>query len=531
AIESVQRDQGHQIVATGQQSADMLERIQEIMPNTRSGASRTGEGVNEQSDRRMVEALRVRDTVRNLRPLMGNKGKQEEVNGNEGNGNGGNGNEGKKRRNGKGGAYNFRGFYALLRVHISRLPEVARTLNFNGSDGVVWVDSLVREDGNSHFHISNCPEKVPCEVCFVHAFEQYRGPKDGGPSHRNLAVKGNDLIGLILEDFRSWFCCVQEWFPCEEDKVERFVGGLTIPIFRESWKQDWGNKEWEQDLKIRDWKVTKPTAMVHTIGGGAGLGAWCHSTFSALLDVAPSTFRHRTSREEKWLKDVSIVREYSGSLSRRLAWDYRLHDNVEFQIDLVPGAAPCCIEPRYRLAPALLREEDIPKTAFRTRYGHYKFQVMSFGLTNAPAIFMDLMNRSRKEHEWHLKLILRLLKKEGLYAKFSKCEFWLSKIARPMTKLTQKSVNFDWGEKAEAAFQLLKRKLCSAPILALLEGSENFVVHKKNYTTHDLELGAVVSALKMWRHYLYSIKCVVFTDHKSLQHIIDQKELNMRQRR
>nr|GFA63963.1 putative reverse transcriptase domain-containing protein [Tanacetum cinerariifolium] len=128
----------------------------------------------------------------------------------------------------------------------------------------------------------------------------------------------------------------------------------------------------------------------------------------------------------------------------------------------------------------------------------------------------------------------------GYYRRFIK---GFSKIARPMTKLTQKSVKFDWGEKAEAAFQLLKRKLCSAPILALPEGSENFVekviayasrqlkVHEKNYTTHDLELGAVVFALKMWRHYLYGTKCVVFTDHKSLQHILDQKELNMRQRR
>ncbi|GKE21912.1 putative reverse transcriptase domain-containing protein [Tanacetum coccineum] len=87
------------------------------------------------------------------------------------------------------------------------------------------------------------------------------------------------------------------------------------------------------------------------------------------------------------------------------------------------------------------------------------------------------------------------------------------------------------GEKEETAFQTLKQKLCSAPILALPEGSENFVVYEKNYTTHDLELGAVVFALKMWRHYLYETKCVVFTDHKTLQHILDQKELNMRQRR
>ncbi|GJY91235.1 putative reverse transcriptase domain-containing protein, partial [Tanacetum coccineum] len=283
-----------------------------------------------------------------------------------------------------------------------------------------------------------------------------------------------------------------------------------------------------------------------------------------------------------------------------------------------------------------VREGDIPKTAFRTQYGHYEFQVMPFSLTNALAVFMDLMNRvcklyldkfvivfiddiliyskNKKEHEEHLRTILELLKKEELYAKFSKCEFWIpkvqflghvinsegihvdpakiesikdwvspkspteirqflglagyyrrfiegfSKIAKPMTKLTQKKVKFVWGDKQEAAFQTLKQKLCSAPILALPEGSEDFVaycdasikglgavlmqrdkviayasrqlkIHEKNYTTHDLELGAVVFALKIWRHYLYGTKCTVFTDHKSLQHILNQKELNMRQRR
>ncbi|GJU58126.1 putative reverse transcriptase domain-containing protein [Tanacetum coccineum] len=282
-----------------------------------------------------------------------------------------------------------------------------------------------------------------------------------------------------------------------------------------------------------------------------------------------------------------------------------------------------------------VREQDIPKTAFRTRYGHYKFQVMPFGLTNAPAVFMDLLNRvckpyldkfvivfiddiliyskDEKEHEEHLKAILELLKKEKLYAKFSKCEFWIpkvqflghvidsigiyvdpakiesikdwaspktpteisqflglagyyrrfikgfSKIAKSMTKLTQKGVKFDWGEKEENAFQLIKQKLCSAPVLALPKRSKDFVVycdashkglgdvlmqkeiliayasrqlkiHEKNYTTHDLELGSVVFALKIWRHYLYGTKYTVFTDHKSIQHILDQKELNMRQR-
>ncbi|GJZ49352.1 putative reverse transcriptase domain-containing protein [Tanacetum coccineum] len=204
-------------------------------------------------------------------------------------------------------------------------------------------------------------------------------------------------------------------------------------------------------------------------------------------------------------------------------------------------------------------------------------------------VFIDdilIYLKNKQEHEEHLKLILELLKKEELYAKFSKCEFWIpkvqflghvidsqglagyyrrfiegfSKIAKPMTKLTQKKVKFEWGDKQETAFQLLKQKLCSAPILALPEGSEDFIVycdasikglgavlmqrekviayasrqlkiHEKNYTTHDLELGEVVFSLKLWRHYLYGTKCTVFTDHKILQHILNQKELNMRQRR
>ncbi|KAJ9543976.1 hypothetical protein OSB04_023683 [Centaurea solstitialis] len=145
----------------------------------------------------------------------------------------------------------------------------------------------------------------------------------------------------------------------------------------------------------------------------------------------------------------------------------------------------------------------------------------------------------------------------GYYRRFIE---GFSKIAQPLTMLTQKDKKFDWGQRQEDAFQLLKQKLCNAPVLALPQGTEDFVVycdasrqglrcvlmqrdkviayasrqlknHEQNYTTHDLELGAVVFALKIWRHYLYGTKCTVFTDHKSLQHILDQKMLNMRQRR
>ncbi|GJW35201.1 putative reverse transcriptase domain-containing protein [Tanacetum coccineum] len=195
-----------------------------------------------------------------------------------------------------------------------------------------------------------------------------------------------------------------------------------------------------------------------------------------------------------------------------------------------------------------VRDEDIPKTAFRTRYEHYEFQVMPFGLTNAPAVFMDLMNRI------HIMQFLgHLIDSQGLHVD-------PAKIEASLTELTQKNKKYIWGEDQEIAFQLLKQKLCEAPILALPEGNDDFVVYcdashqglgavlmqrekvieyaslqlkpnEENYTTHDLELGAVVFALKIWRHYLYGTKCIVFTDHKSLQHILDQKELNMRQRR
>ncbi|GJY22073.1 putative reverse transcriptase domain-containing protein [Tanacetum coccineum] len=119
----------------------------------------------------------------------------------------------------------------------------------------------------------------------------------------------------------------------------------------------------------------------------------------------------------------------------------------------------------------------------------------------------------------------------GYYRRFIE---GFSKIAKPMTKLTQKKVKFEWGDKQEAAFQLLKQKLCSAPIMALLEGSEDFIAYWRCFKEgfgRCVNAKRKVFALKIWRHYLYGTKCTVFTDHKSLQHILNQKELNMRQRR
>nr|ABA97807.1 retrotransposon protein, putative, Ty3-gypsy subclass [Oryza sativa Japonica Group] len=220
-----------------------------------------------------------------------------------------------------------------------------------------------------------------------------------------------------------------------------------------------------------------------------------------------------------------------------------------------------------------IKEEDIPKTAFTTRYGLFECTVMSFGLTNAPAFFMNLMNkvfmeyldkfvvvfiddiliysRTKEEHEEHLRLALEKLRGHQLYAKFSKCEFWLSevkflghvisaggvavdpsnvesvtnwkqpktvseirsflgltgyyrrfienfsKIAKPMTRLLQKDVKYKWSEECCVLMQ-------DGKVVAY--ASRQLRPHEKNYPTHDLELAAVVHALKIWRHYLFGTR-------------------------
>nr|GEX79806.1 putative reverse transcriptase domain-containing protein [Tanacetum cinerariifolium] len=268
---------------------------------------------------------------------------------------------------------------------------------------------------------------------------------------------------------------------------------------------------------------------------------------------------------ERCLKDVPVIYKFLDVFPEDLP-GLPPPQQVEFEIELVPGAAHVARAP-YRLAP--LEMKELAKQLQETRYGHYKFQVMPFGRTNAPAVFMDLMNRGAHVDPAKVEAIKNLtalktptevrqfLGLAGYYRRFIE---GFSLIAKPLTKLTQKNKTYEWGKEEKEAFQLLKDKLCSARILALPEGSEDFVVycdaslkgyravlmqwemvivyasrqlrtHEENYMTHDLELGAVVFALRLWRHYLYGMKCTVFTDHKSLQYILDHKELNMRQRR
>ncbi|KAL0544458.1 hypothetical protein IC582_019573 [Cucumis melo] len=347
-----------------------------------------------------------------------------------------------------------------------------------------------------------------------------------------------------------------------------------------------------------------------------------------------------------WGAPVLFVKKKDGSM--RLCIDYRELNKVTVKnryplpriddlFDQLQGATVFSkIDLRSGYHQLRIKDEDVPKTAFRSRYGHYEFIVMSFGLTNAPAVFMDLMNRvfrefldtfvivfiddiliyskTEAEHEKHLRMVLQTLRDNKLYAKFSKCEFWLkqvsflghvvskagvsvdpakieavtgwtrpstvsevrsflglagyyrrfvenfSRIATPLTQLTRKGAPFIWSKACEDSFQNLKQKLVTTPVLTVPDGSGSFVIysdaskkdlgcvlmqqgkvvayasrqlksHEQNYPTHDLELAAVVFALKIWRHYLYGEKIQIFTDHKSLKYFFTQKELNMRQRR
>nr|GEX97811.1 retrotransposon protein, putative, Ty3-gypsy subclass [Tanacetum cinerariifolium] len=209
------------------------------------------------------------------------------------------------------------------------------------------------------------------------------------------------------------------------------------------------------------------------------------------------------------------------------------------------------IDLRSRYHQLRVHEDDIPKTAFRTRYRDFEFTVMPFVLTNAPVVFKELMNRvcwpyidkfvivfihdiliyskTQEEHVEHLRIVLELFKKEKLYAKFSKCEFWLREVQFLGHVINGIRINVDPG-KIEALKNWKALKLRPrGKVIAY--ASRQLKIHENNYTTHDLELGAVVLALKIWRHYPYGTKSVIYTDHKSLQHIFSQKEFNMRQRR
>nr|GEW62979.1 retrovirus-related Pol polyprotein from transposon 17.6 [Tanacetum cinerariifolium] len=213
--------------------------------------------------------------------------------------------------------------------------------------------------------------------------------------------------------------------------------------------------------------------------------------------------------EEKRIEDVPIVRDFLKVFPEDLSGIPSVRQ-VEFQIDLVPGVAPVARAP-YRLAPSEMKElsEKLQELSDKG------FIRPSFSPWGAPILVERLHEdqpESKQEHDEQLKLILELLKKE---------EF------APILALPEGAENFivycDASHKGLGVVLMQNEK-----VIAYV--SRQLKIHEKNYTTHDLELGAVVFALKIWRRYLYETKCTLFTEHKSLQHILDQKELNMRQR-
>ncbi|GJT05040.1 putative reverse transcriptase domain-containing protein [Tanacetum coccineum] len=295
-----------------------------------------------------------------------------------------------------------------------------------------------------------------------------------------------------------------------------------------------------------------------------------------------------------WGAPVLFVKKKDGSL--RMCIDYRELNKLTVKnryplpriddlFDQLQGSSVYSkIDLRSGYHQLRVREEDISKTAFRTRYGHYEFQVMPFGLTNAPAVFMDLMNRvckpyldkfvivfiddiliyskSKQEHEEHLKIILELLKKEELYAKFSKCEFWIPKVQFLGHVIDNKGIHVDpakiesvkdWASpktpteirqflaeirqflglagyyrrfiegflKIDKTMTKLTQKKCTN--LGLTRRKRRFYrilrCFKERFGRYvNAKIKAVVFALKIWRHNLYGTKCTVFTDHKRIEH-------------
>ncbi|KAA0032356.1 ty3-gypsy retrotransposon protein [Cucumis melo var. makuwa] len=285
-----------------------------------------------------------------------------------------------------------------------------------------------------------------------------------------------------------------------------------------------------------------------------------------------------------WGAPILFVKKKDGSM--RLCIDYRELNKVTVKnryplpriddlFDQLQGATVFSkIDLRSGYHQLRIKDGDVPKTAFRSRYGHYEFIVMSFGLTNAPAVFMDLMNRvfrefldtfvivfiddiliyskTEAEHEEHLRIVLQTLRDNKLYAKFSKCEFWLKQVSFLGHVVSKAGVSVDpakiedvtgWtrpstvseSKACEDSFQNLKQKLVTAPVLTVPDGSSSFVIysdaskkglgcvlmqqgkvvayassqlksHEQNYPTHDLELAAVKELNMRQRRWLELVK-------------------------
>ncbi|GJX86260.1 putative reverse transcriptase domain-containing protein [Tanacetum coccineum] len=436
-------------------------RLKAKMPNTRSGASMTREEFEELVTRRVAEEIEAREAARTLEPLNENVDEQEGENGGNGNGgNGGNGNGGNGNRNGNHGM-NYGGFMPVARECTFQDFLKCKPHNFSGTEGVVgltrWFEKM-----ETVFNISNCPLKyqVKYATCtlqdsaltwwnshkrtigveaayamnwveLMKLMTEVYCPRNEIQKMEtelwNLAVKGNDLTAYT-QRFQELILLCTRMVPDEEDRVERFIGGLPDNIQGNGYAARSAENKRRMESNLRDNRGQQPPFK-----------------------------RQNTSGQ-------NVARAYTAGNNERMGYVWPL---------------PNCNQ--YRT----FQEGIVKKLRIKTC-----------------ETIQETRMETRLKPDW-----------------------------RPMTKFTQKSVKFEWGEKAEAAFQLLKQKLCSALILALPEGSENFVVycdashkglgavlmqrekviayvsrqlkvHEKNYTTHDLELGAVKELNMRQRHWL-----------------------------
>jgi hypothetical protein len=351
-------------------------------------------------------------------------------------------------------------------------------------------------------------------------------------------------------------------------------------------------------------------------------------------------------RASPWGAPVIFVPKMDGT--QRMCMDYHSLNEVTIKNkyplpridDLFDQLKGVCVFSKIDLRSGYhqqkIRASDISKTSFITRYGLYEYTVISFGLTNAPAYFMYLMNKvfmeyldkfmvvliddilifskNAEEQDEHLYMVLQNLRENQLYVKLNKCDFWLkevsflghiiyeggiyvdpsmvkdvwswntpqnvldiriflglvgyyrrfiegfSKIFKPMIELLKKGKTFEWTSRRDASFQELNKRLTTTPVFIMPNMEKSFSIycdasgqglgcvlmqdghvvaytsrqlrkHEEKYPAHDLELVAVVHALKIWRHYIISKRCEVYLDHKSLKYIFTQPNLNLKPRR
>ncbi|GAA0187596.1 hypothetical protein LIER_34883 [Lithospermum erythrorhizon] len=259
------------------------------------------------------------------------------------------------------------------------------------------------------------------------------------------------------------------------------------------------------------------------------------------------------------LEDVYIVREYADVFPEELP-GIPPEREVEFKIDLIPGTSPISMAP-YRMDPAKLKElktqlqELLDKGFIRPIISPWGtpmlFVKKKYGTLRLSIDYRQL-NKVTIQNRYPLPRIDDLFDQRFIKD--------LSILATPLTQLTRKGVSFVWSNDCEHCFNVLKKRITSAPVLTLPSDSEGYIIysdashqglryvvmqngrmvayasrqlknHERNYPTHDLELAAIVFALTIWRHYLYGVTCQIFTDHKSLKYLPTQKYLNLRQMR